>query len=436
MKYCKICGAIMNDQDNFCARCGSRQEGVGINSAPGEIENPFEKKQKKTDLQDYRDGTEVTSDDTSANTSGGWKRFKDARQNETRQNEGSEGTYRSFRDGGGFSASRDDGQSDFRRRDGGSSGSWDAGGRSSGSWDADGTPYGGGYTQSSYTTPDDSGSILYLLLGLFIPLVGLILFIIRRGSKPRSAAKALIGAVIGIVIGVILSVFGGILFARLASEGSGSFAEQIEEELEDWENGEETYDEEIPDPEDVAEDFGEYEDGYAGSYEGDIDDPPMIQTEQNADGSYTLWSDDGRTVDVFLPEDMQVSYAMDGMLSIVSDASEDGMSSSAYYYYYDEEATDELIDEFLDDGVYEDEDAEDLILNDREDFDMDGRKVSYRTFSICYDGYYQSVANVVVNADDAAVILYVYYGSAEDPEETAISEEMIRSFTEGIRITG
>ena len=189
MKYCKICGAIMNDQDNFCARCGSRQEGVGINSAPGEIENPFEKKQKKTDLQDYRDGTEVTSDDTSANTSGGWKRFKDARQNETRQNEGSEGTYRSFRDGGGFSASRDGGQSDFRRRDGGSSGSWDAGGRSSGSWDADGTPYGGGYTQGSYTTPDDSGSILYLLLGLFGGVAGQIGDLFASLVKRHSGIK-------------------------------------------------------------------------------------------------------------------------------------------------------------------------------------------------------------------------------------------------------
>ena len=37
---------------------------------------------------------------------------------------------------------------------------------------------------------DDSGSVGWAILGFFIPLVGLILFLVWKDSKPRCAKKA------------------------------------------------------------------------------------------------------------------------------------------------------------------------------------------------------------------------------------------------------
>ena len=59
--------------------------------------------------------------------------------------------------------------------------------------------------QASYGAPavNDSGSIGWGVLGFFFPIVGLILFLVWKNTKPQSAKVAGIGAIIGFVLGLI-----------------------------------------------------------------------------------------------------------------------------------------------------------------------------------------------------------------------------------------
>lgn len=49
----------------------------------------------------------------------------------------------------------------------------------------------------------DSGSIGWGVLGFCIPIVGLILFLVWKDQKPRTAKVAGIGALVGVIIGVL-----------------------------------------------------------------------------------------------------------------------------------------------------------------------------------------------------------------------------------------
>lgn len=59
-------------------------------------------------------------------------------------------------------------------------------------------------TYSAPVTSTDSGSIGWGVLGFFFPIVGLILFLVWRNTKPNSAKVAGIGAIIGFVLNLIL----------------------------------------------------------------------------------------------------------------------------------------------------------------------------------------------------------------------------------------
>lgn len=61
------------------------------------------------------------------------------------------------------------------------------------------------YQQSPYQQPvnDDSGSVGWGILGFFFPIVGLILFLVWRHDKPKSAKSAGIGALIGGILEAI-----------------------------------------------------------------------------------------------------------------------------------------------------------------------------------------------------------------------------------------
>ena len=52
--------------------------------------------------------------------------------------------------------------------------------------------------------PYDSGSIGWAVLGFVIPLVGLILYLVWRDQKPKSAKMAGIGALVSVLLGVVL----------------------------------------------------------------------------------------------------------------------------------------------------------------------------------------------------------------------------------------
>ncbi|MBR2406981.1 MAG: zinc-ribbon domain-containing protein [Clostridia bacterium] len=63
--------------------------------------------------------------------------------------------------------------------------------------------------------PNDSGSWGWFFLGFFIPLVGLILFLIWKDEKPLSAKRAGIGALTGVIANIVLSILGGVLLGFL-----------------------------------------------------------------------------------------------------------------------------------------------------------------------------------------------------------------------------
>lgn len=59
----------------------------------------------------------------------------------------------------------------------------------------------------------DNGGFLWGLLGCCIPVVGLILFLVWKDQKPKTAKAAGIGALVSVIIGVIGSI---LYFALIA----------------------------------------------------------------------------------------------------------------------------------------------------------------------------------------------------------------------------
>lgn len=53
---------------------------------------------------------------------------------------------------------------------------------------------------------NDNGSFGWAVLGFFFPLVGLILFLVWKDSKPLSSKKAGIGALVSFILGVVLFI--------------------------------------------------------------------------------------------------------------------------------------------------------------------------------------------------------------------------------------
>lgn len=56
------------------------------------------------------------------------------------------------------------------------------------------------------TAQNDAPSGLFALLGFFIPVVGLILYLIYNDTAPLKAKSAGKGALIGFIVGIVLSV--------------------------------------------------------------------------------------------------------------------------------------------------------------------------------------------------------------------------------------
>lgn len=59
------------------------------------------------------------------------------------------------------------------------------------------SPYQSGYQGA--TDPNDTGSSGWTVLGFFIPLAGLILYLIWKDTQPKNAQKAGKGALIGVI---------------------------------------------------------------------------------------------------------------------------------------------------------------------------------------------------------------------------------------------
>lgn len=60
-------------------------------------------------------------------------------------------------------------------------------------------------------TPEDKGGFLWGLLGCCIPIVGLILFLVWKDTKPKTAKAAGIGALVCVIATVALYVLMAVL---------------------------------------------------------------------------------------------------------------------------------------------------------------------------------------------------------------------------------
>lgn len=64
----------------------------------------------------------------------------------------------------------------------------------------------GAYPPAAYN-PADSGSFGWAVLGFCFPIVGLILYLVWKNTKPRSAGRAAKGALVGFILGIVANVF-------------------------------------------------------------------------------------------------------------------------------------------------------------------------------------------------------------------------------------
>lgn len=74
--------------------------------------------------------------------------------------------------------------------------------------------------QPAPAEPEDKGGFLWGLLGCCIPIVGLILFLVWKDTKPNSAKAAGIGALVSVIVGVVFYILMfviGMLGAGLAA---------------------------------------------------------------------------------------------------------------------------------------------------------------------------------------------------------------------------
>ena len=75
-----------------------------------------------------------------------------------------------------------------------------------------------GCSISKNASVDDAPSTGFALLGFFIPIVGLILYLINKDSAPQKARSAGRGALIGFIVGIVFSViYGAIIGSMIGS---------------------------------------------------------------------------------------------------------------------------------------------------------------------------------------------------------------------------
>ena len=64
---------------------------------------------------------------------------------------------------------------------------------------------------------EDNSNLGFAILGFFIPIVGLILFLIYEEKKPKRAKSAIKGALIGFITKIVLAIILVILYVVFAA---------------------------------------------------------------------------------------------------------------------------------------------------------------------------------------------------------------------------
>ena len=70
-------------------------------------------------------------------------------------------------------------------------------------------------TPKSKAAPDDAPSTGFALAGFFIPLLGLILYLVYHDDAPLKARSAGKGALIGFITGIVAGIIFGIIYGVL-----------------------------------------------------------------------------------------------------------------------------------------------------------------------------------------------------------------------------
>ena len=74
--------------------------------------------------------------------------------------------------------------------------------------------------QTAAPAPVDNGGFWWGALGCCVPIVGLILFLVWKDTKPKTAKSAGKGALISVIVGVVFYVLYFILIGVLAASGA------------------------------------------------------------------------------------------------------------------------------------------------------------------------------------------------------------------------
>ena len=69
-------------------------------------------------------------------------------------------------------------------------------------------PFCGAQQQVAINPAADTGSFGWSVLGFCIPLVGLILYLVWKDTKPVSSKQAGVGALVGVIVSVVFYVIG------------------------------------------------------------------------------------------------------------------------------------------------------------------------------------------------------------------------------------
>lgn len=85
--------------------------------------------------------------------------------------------------------------------------------------------------KSSTNVSKDSSSFTFAILGFFIPIVGLILFLIYEEKKPKRAKSAGKGALIGFITKIVLSIVLVILYVIFAASLFSNISDDIESNI-------------------------------------------------------------------------------------------------------------------------------------------------------------------------------------------------------------
>ena len=78
---------------------------------------------------------------------------------------------------------------------------------------------------------EDSSSMGFAILGFFIPIIGLILFLIYEGKKPKRAKSVGKGALIGFITKIVLTIILVILYVVFATSLFNNISNDIESNM-------------------------------------------------------------------------------------------------------------------------------------------------------------------------------------------------------------